>query len=459
MGALEAPPGAGAWGATPLNGARNCATSRRKSVGALLCPLQRPSNAGGPALGSIDARDARRAAAQGSRDTGIKQFGDNNKRKGEIEMSRRKGVAVTLLLLLAPVAVAQNRIVKQTISLQESAAAADYWTPERRASASPRDIVLPLAAERAPQPPAAPEPFRAVPGMLPELNTADTPPAGEARYWTPENAERSASPAGMEALGGAALGAPAPELQPPYPYPYVRYTILSKVRNDYPYKTVGKLFFTLNGINYVCSASVIRPHLLLTARHCIYSNGNFATNVVFYPGYWSGPNNTLGGAWYARAMITWVSNLLEFDIGFIQTYNQNRTGCRPTSTNRQIESFTGYLGYAWGGDYTRKHFDVLAYPHAWPFTGGQNVQCEASAGDINVRGISNTLEIGCDMTGGSSGGPWLHTFAPGVSGLTNLARSLVSYKWSDRPEAINGPIFLSHNFNLLLTAALAMPCP
>ena len=54
--------------------------------------------------------------------------------------------------------------------------------------------------------------------------------------------------------------------------------------------------------DFVCSASVIRPHLLVTAAHCLLDGGTWATNVVFYRGYHNGrpmfrPHNPAVTVW------------------------------------------------------------------------------------------------------------------------------------------------------------------
>lgn len=145
----------------------------------------------------------------------------------------------------------------------------------------------------------------------------------------------------------------------------------------------------------------------------------------------------------------------------IQTFNKNRTGCKATSANKQIESFTGYLGYKYGGSYDNRHFDDFGYPQAAPFNGKVMVQCEAATGVVNSLGVANTVEIGCDQTGGTSGGPWLDTFVPGVSGANNYAASVNSFRWvsPNRPLAINGPQFMTANFLNLLTYISGLACP
>ncbi|CAG8632502.1 22384_t:CDS:2 [Gigaspora rosea] len=64
-------------------------------------------------------------------------------------------------------------------------------------------------------------------------------------------------------------------------------------------ENVGKLFFTLSGKTYSCSASVIDTddgNTGITAAHCLYSikEGQYSTNVIFAPGYNNGSPSALG---------------------------------------------------------------------------------------------------------------------------------------------------------------------
>jgi V8-like Glu-specific endopeptidase len=253
-----------------------------------------------------------------------------------------------------------------------------------------------------------------------------------------------------------------------YPYPFTRFNVLQMLyrqgrpNKQYPYIAVGKLFFTIGASNYVCSASVIRPHLLLTARHCIfdYPTGTWATNVVFYPGYYAGSNADLGGAWVARVLYTWVSNAAasQYDIGFVQLFNSARTAC---GTGTTIENVTGYLGYSYGGSYEKKQFNAFGYPAGAPFNGNVLVESQSATGALNVLGEGNTVEAGNDMTGGSSGGPWLTNFRPGVVGAFNYANGVNSYKWisPNHSQAMNSPQFQAANFYNLLVGAMGLACP
>ncbi len=61
----------------------------------------------------------------------------------------------------------------------------------------------------------------------------------------------------------------------------------------FPNRTVGKLFFTDNtGERFVCSASVIRQRIVLTAGHCVHKgsggSAGFHRNFLFVPAFRDG---------------------------------------------------------------------------------------------------------------------------------------------------------------------------
>ena len=93
------------------------------------------------------------------------------------------------------------------------------------------------------------------------------------------------------------------------------------------------------------------------------------------------------------------------------------------------------------------------------------VVSEASTADFDLFGVNDTISIGSDQTGGSSGGPWILGFDPGSNpgGFpgTNQANGLNSYQWTvpARPLEINGSQFKDYNFNQLRLFAEGLPCP
>ena len=58
-----------------------------------------------------------------------------------------------------------------------------------------------------------------------------------------------------------------------------------------------------------------------------------------------------------------------------------------------------------------------------------------------------TIGVGCDQTGGTSGGPWLVNFS-GFAGLTNLVNGNNSYKYNNLPLNLYGPYFTTGASNV-----------
>jgi hypothetical protein len=285
------------------------------------------------------------------------------------------------------------------------ASALAYWTPERLQGAVPMDMGVDAGAAR----------------PSPSLNV------GPGSGGLTEPSSPGAAPSRAVGTPGSPSGGVTPltvfQQFYGYPEPFTRHDVPRSLYDEsqgypgYPYSTIGKLFFTIPGQgDFVCSASVIRPHILLTARHCVY-NGAFFSNEVFYPSYHAGPNATLspqfqGGGWPARILATWVSPccpLDALDIGMIQTFDDDFIGCGGSAGGSPIEAYTG--------------------------------------------------------TGGSSGGPWILGFDPGSNpgGYPggNYANGLNSYKWTNpnRPLEMNGPQFKDYNFNQLRLYAEGLSCP
>ncbi len=378
---------------------------------------------------------------------------------------QRKPVRFLILVALMTVgwqlsAMGQNatQYLKTDAAAVSGAATLAYWTPERLQNATPMELLI--VSQNA-----------AADGFRP-TSTAGRP------GFTPAQLPGSLQPIPLLPPGnGQVLNGGAGGIEPqgyPYPYPFTRFSVLSLLYDEtiapvFPYRAIGKLFFTIGTSNFVCSAQVARPHLVLTARHCIYDvdTDTFATNVVFFPGWHSGANPTLGGGWMARNLITWRNTLpaLQWDIGFIQTFDDDGLGCGGSMLGSPIETYTGLLGTTWDGTYDSRHWDEFGYPAAAPFNGQILIQSESSTGALNQFSQTNTVEVGSDQTGGSSGGAWILGFDPASASVPpanpggNMANGVNSFKFVARPLAMNSPQFLDANFNQLRLAAEALPCP
>lgn len=176
-----------------------------------------------------------------------------------------------------------------------------------------------------------------------------------------------------------------------------------RANQETPVDNIGKVFFTLGGSDYVCSGNVVtadNKSVVATAGHCVNggdeNNGEFATNWVFVPGYENG--DAPHGKWEASELFTsneWASSgNITYDVGFAVMGEQNGS---------TIEDAVGATGIEFGAE-RGQSYDAFGYPAAAPFDGETLQSCSGSATD-DPQG-TGSQGIPCDMTGGSSGGPW-----------------------------------------------------
>jgi hypothetical protein len=265
------------------------------------------------------------------------------------------------------------------------------------------------------------------------------------------------------------------------------------INNQFPYATMGKLFFAIPGSgNYVCSAAVVgsatpqtgstktRVNFVVTARHCMwdYASKKWYTNWVFYPEWNNGHSTVVGGsagAWYPMTAITWTSGSAAmslttgYDIGIMIMHDGTGTGCGGDK-GYQIGNYTGALGWTYGGDFSQRQWNQFGYPQAAPFEGNYLYQNNGATGIVNPLGSNMVVETGDPQTGGTSGGPWVIGFDPnnntvpsGASnnnGGINYDNGVNSFVWTSpsQPLAMNGTVFQSANFGSLWNSAIAVAC-
>jgi hypothetical protein len=235
--------------------------------------------------------------------------------------------------------------------------------------------------------------------------------------------------------------------------PYTRWFYFARYRT-YPVSTVAKVFFSQNGGNFVCSGSVLYTDLVDTAGHCVALGGSgnvFSSNVLVCPSYNAGVNAAVG-CWGATNLWTksvWINTgSFEWDEGEIVTSTCGTVNCT------SIANITGYLGFCYNCGYDQDFTD-LGYPQAPPFDGNYIVVCNSQFGyqesDGNNQGGPNSVSIGCDMTGGSSGGPWIIGFAS-----NNYLNGHTDWRYTALPQQMNSPYYDS-NWCSLINAA-GRPC-
>jgi hypothetical protein len=171
----------------------------------------------------------------------------------------------------------------------------------------------------------------------------------------------------------------------------------------YPFSTVGKVFMTsASGQNMVCSGTAVisaNQSVVDTAGHCLYWNGSWVKNVVFCPLYNNG--NTPYGCWAARD--------LEVPADWLNARNDfhHDMGMAVVASNSQgaLTDVVGGAGWAYNQPVVQSYF-AYGYPAAPPFNGQIRQSCENSTGKSWQHGGGVVVSIPCNMTGGSSGGPW-----------------------------------------------------
>lgn len=193
--------------------------------------------------------------------------------------------------------------------------------------------------------------------------------------------------------------------------------------------TVGKVYFTLKGVDYLCTATVLggsNRDTLVTAGHCVNSGpGEFATNWVFVPAYNSGSEPY--GRWTARALHTPTSwsqrGDLNHDVGFAVLASQDGRHIADVTGTQNIQFNPARGGYV----------HSFGYPALHPYQGHHLYYCQGNAQQDPHGGFGQGVD--CDMTEGSSGGPW---FA-GFDGNNGTVISVNSFGYDDTPNVMWGP--------------------
>lgn len=193
------------------------------------------------------------------------------------------------------------------------------------------------------------------------------------------------------------------------------------------YRRSGKLFFRDGSSSYVCSASLIKRGLVVTAAHCVskFGQSRFYTNIQFVPAYNKG--SAPFGVWnsaQARVMTSYFNGtdtcsangpgvVCQNDVAVIVL--QAQSGAYPGTQ-------TGWYGYGYNGySYVSNLVNITQIGYPVALNGGLEQIRTDSYGFVSSSNANNTI-IGSLQTGGSSGGPWLVNF-----GLSPTLSSGISY--------------------------------
>jgi V8-like Glu-specific endopeptidase len=258
-------------------------------------------------------------------------------------------------------------------------------------------------------------------------------PAGDSVY-IPSEPPQEFSPASEEQIPGT-LSSAESLLGYDYPAPYTRFENFDDY-TVFPYSTTGVLFFTQNGSDFRCSAASIGNNALWTAGHCVHdgfgSKNSWSTNLIFVPAYKDG--SMPFGSWTSNNVATcssWRDNRnFQVDIGGV-LLEENSSG-------QTVNEVVGSLGFAYNLS-PNQHWFSLGYPSATPFDGKTMQICAASFARYDLSStFPFPMAIGCDMTKGSSGGPWIIDFS-GSPGNTNYINGNNSYRYDVFGEEMYSP--------------------
>jgi len=299
-------------------------------------------------------------------------------------------VAPLLLATMLPAAVSAAAPARDA-KADHRAAVVAYWTPARMRAATPREFT-----------------FDAVRGFQPNAK-----PGGAAGGGT--------SVTGASWTGGGKM-----------------------------LTTTGRALFTMGGTDYICSGSVVNDTkttqaIVLTAGHCVVENdGTFATNWLFIPEFDTSATYTCSATKYG----CWVADALYADAAFAGAGSFNNTAVQHDwafavvaagdRDGGQLDAKVGSFPIAYSGVAKDDTLSAFGYPAAGKYNGKDLVYCRGAIGEDANTG-NTTWSMGCAMTGGSSGGPWVKatnttTYADAV------LSSLNSYGYSGTKKMF-GPKF------------------
>jgi V8-like Glu-specific endopeptidase len=282
----------------------------------------------------------------------------------------------------------------------------DYWTPERMASAVP---IEQLAADRLSSLPNTGRPAAGVPVAIEPTIPGQQPDAGQGIQAFPF--------AGGPWTGGGAV-----------------------------VQTSGRVFFNFQGQPASCSGNAVTSanrSTVMTAGHCIKLEGSFHTNWVFVPAYNNGA--TPFGTWPAtQTFVTpqWNANEnINFDIGAAKV---------AAVGGQLLTDVVGGQGIAFNQP-RRLPMYAFGFPAEAPYDGTRLIYC--SGNTFNDPLFSTAIGMSCNMTGGSSGGPWFRSFNEATG--TGLQNSVNSFGYLFLPNVMFGPYFGTDGQNVYNTAQSA----
>lgn len=202
-------------------------------------------------------------------------------------------------------------------------------------------------------------------------------------------------------------------------------TSANRLSTTYPYRTIGKLTFTQG----YCSASLIRRGVIVTAAHCIQnfgSGGAVFTNFQFRPGHYGATGATAAqvaphGTWNAWSFVrpaTWA-NGTDIGCGAARDNDLAVIALRKNANGQFAGNLVGWMAYGWNnysfvtspktGNLHTAAVSTLGYPALMD----SGTIMQRTDGPTYTTAVCNAGQLwqGSNLTGGSSGGPWVVNFS------------------------------------------------
>jgi V8-like Glu-specific endopeptidase len=245
-----------------------------------------------------------------------------------------------------------------------------------------------------------------------------------AAYWTPERM-RDARPAPAAKPGGGGGGGK--------PSKAGSATEVPGDYQSYPTSTNGKVFFTENGVNYVCSGTALtsgNERVVWTAGHCVNEGpGDFVDNWAFVPAYRDGSRPY--GTWAATSLYTSTEWRTDGDF----SYDVGAARVALAGSTATLTDTVGGRPIAFNYTPSQLTYSAYGYPQASPFNGQRLWVCANAPLYLRDNSASPaTMGIQCNLTGGSSGGSWIAR----VNGVDSVV-SVNSYGYSNLRNVMFGP--------------------
>ncbi|MFC9977345.1 trypsin-like serine peptidase [Spirillospora sp. NPDC127200] len=186
-------------------------------------------------------------------------------------------------------------------------------------------------------------------------------------------------------------------------------------------RTAGRVFFTYQNRTASCSGDAVtsaNKSTVVTAGHCVKMGGAWHANWVFVPAYDNG--NRPYGTWTAArtyATPQWVATEdINYDVGAAVVNPLN---------GQRLTDVVGGQGIAFNQPRGQNMYS-FGYPAAAPYDGSRLIYCSGRV--VNDFLGSQSQGMRCNMTGGSSGGPWFLNFNEGTG--TGVQNSVNSFKYN-----------------------------